>query len=84
MNRTPSDANPQGETLPNCWEQMNCGKERGCPAYPNHGRGCFVVTGTRAGGQDHATYAKKMAVCRACAFYQHLMQDGLDDSLSSI
>ncbi len=61
--------NPQ-----NCWEHRGCGKEKTCPAYPDHGRACFAVTGTLCRGERQPSYESKIAKCRAtCPFYKDIM-----------
>ncbi len=67
----------------NCWEYMNCGMRRKCPAYPDYGQGCFVVTGTMACGRPHPTFASKMASCRTCPFYAYIMSQAVDVSAVS-
>jgi hypothetical protein len=57
----------------NCWEHMKCGRENECPAFPDYGRACFAVTGTRCRGREQGTYALKISKCRLCSFYQELM-----------
>jgi hypothetical protein len=58
----------------NCWEHRKCGREETCPAFPNHGRGCFAVTGTWCRGEKQGSYDAKIAKCRAeCDFYKDLM-----------
>ncbi|MEW6114025.1 MAG: two-CW domain-containing protein [Thermodesulfobacteriota bacterium] len=60
--------------LVNCWEHRKCGRERSCPAYPNHGRNCFAVTGTWCRGEEQGTYEAKIDKCRElCRFYEELM-----------
>ncbi|MEW6351625.1 MAG: two-CW domain-containing protein [Thermodesulfobacteriota bacterium] len=60
--------------LPNCWEYTNCGREKNCPAHPDHGRGCFAVTGTWCRGEQQPSYAHKIARCRGtCSFYKEIM-----------
>ncbi len=63
----------------NCWEFKKCGREEGgakakelgvCIAYPNHGRDCWIVTGTLCGGQVQGTFAQKLKNCKACEFYK--------------
>jgi methyl-accepting chemotaxis protein len=64
----------------NCWELLNCGRESGCPAYPNHGRECFAVTGTTCRGIQQGTYEDKIQKCRdTCSFYANLMCGGRND-----
>ena len=72
-----TDAPPEG-TSPdrrNCWESLQCGKEKQCPAYPDHGRTCFAVTATRCRGVEQGSYTEKIERCRAeCAFYNQMMK----------
>ena len=58
---------------------MNCGREAGglkvaefglCPAYPNHGRQCWLVVGTFCGGTVQGIEAEKLGNCRRCEFYK--------------
>lgn len=60
-----------------CWQFMKCGREAKCPAYPEHGRDCFAVTGTTCGGETQGAYVDKIENCRTgCEFYKRVM-DGL-------
>ena len=54
----------------NCWEFKRCNKESSCPAFPNHGRHCARVAGTLCGGKVQGTFARKLANCMECDFYQ--------------
>jgi len=61
----------------NCWEVLKCGRESGCPAFPDHGRQCFSVTGTVCRGKEQGTYKDKIHACRStCAFYANMMSGG--------
>lgn len=58
----------------NCWEHTKCGREEECPAYPDHGRDCFAVTGTWCRGEEQGSYEEKIEKCRRlCKFYEELM-----------
>ncbi len=58
----------------NCWEILNCKRENGCPAYPNHGRECFAVTATICRGEQQGSYDEKITKCReVCDFYSGMM-----------
>jgi methyl-accepting chemotaxis protein len=58
----------------NCWEFTRCGREQTCPAYPNHGRNCFAVTGTWCRGAQQSSYESKISKCRElCDFYKSVM-----------
>ncbi len=63
------------EGFPNCWEVMECkeGVCMTCPAYPDHGRECWKVTGTLCGqGRlKKADFGEKILYCRnQCKFYK--------------
>lgn len=54
-----------------CWEIKNCPPERRdtCPAYPEHGGQCWMVTATLCGGKEQGSYHDKMANCKQCNVY---------------
>jgi hypothetical protein len=63
----------------NCWEVKKCGREKDgakavelgvCPAYPDHGKHCAVVTGTLCGGKVQGTFAMKLVNCMECNFFK--------------
>ncbi len=56
----------------NCWEVKNCPPDRrdACPAYPDGGDQCWMVTSTLCGGEVQGSYKDKMANCRNCDVYQ--------------
>jgi len=55
----------------NCWEYLHCDRQDDCPAYPDHGRVCFSVTGTMCHGEVQGSYQEKIKNCReSCDFYQ--------------
>jgi diguanylate cyclase (GGDEF)-like protein len=65
--------------LKNCWEIKKCGREQGgarvdelgiCPAYPNRGHSCWLVTGTLCGGEVQGTFAQKERNCLQCEPYK--------------
>ena len=65
-----------------CWEMKKCGREAGganaaalgtCPAYPDHGRDCWMAAGTLCGGVVQGTWAEKLGNCQKCDFYQKVM-----------
>jgi methyl-accepting chemotaxis protein len=61
-----------------CWEIIKCGRESGCPAYPDHGRDCFAVTATMCRGEKQGSYEEKITKCRElCAFYKGVMEGEL-------
>jgi hypothetical protein len=74
-------ATGRGAGLP-CWERKGCGREAGgtraaelgvCPAYPDHGRDCWMKAGTLCGGEVQGTYAEKLGNCLQCEFYDRVM-----------
>ncbi len=54
-----------------CWEMKNCPTERrnACPAYPEQGGHCWMVTATKCGGKEQGSYQDKMANCKQCNVY---------------
>ena len=62
----------------NCWEVKKCphAHQGGCPAYPNHGVTCYMVTGTLCAGSTQGAYTDKIKRCRACDFYAQTIAVG--------
>ncbi len=65
--------------LSNCWEIRKYGREKGginekefgpCPAYPNNGHSCFIISGTYCFGEVQGTFAKKEGTCLICEVYK--------------
>ncbi|MBI5543254.1 MAG: hypothetical protein HY901_05160 [Deltaproteobacteria bacterium] len=65
-----------------CWEVKKCGREQGgakaaelgvCPAFPDHGRDCWMAAGTLCGGEVQGTFAEKLGSCQACEFYKKVL-----------
>ncbi|MBI5189786.1 MAG: hypothetical protein HZA22_03805 [Nitrospirae bacterium] len=56
-----------------CWDFMKCdpGANGGCPAYPEKGRECWKVTGTKCDGgkQEKASRVEKIVHCSKCGYY---------------
>jgi trans-2-enoyl-CoA reductase len=54
-----------------CWDIKNCPSDRqkGCPAYPNRGDKCWMVTGTLCGGEEQGSYHDKIIKCKSCDVY---------------
>ena len=65
--------------LPNCWEIMNCGREKGgdrekelgeCVASrEGMGHTCWAVAGTLGGGEIQCTIAEKFYMCNTCKVF---------------
>ncbi len=55
-----------------CWDVKECPEDRRaiCPAYPDNGSDCWMVTGTQCGGEEQGTYREKMVSCRQCDTYK--------------
>ncbi len=69
----------------NCWEFMQCGREKGgvnaeelgiCPAYPTDGPRCARVAGTFCRSEIQGTFARKHLDCTKCAFYNSAHYEG--------
>lgn len=56
-----------------CWDFMRCGENtyQRCPAYPNRGRECWKVTGTKCDGgrMEMKNIYEKIEHCRGCGYY---------------
>jgi len=65
-----------------CWERMGCGQERArtCPAYPDYGRLCWPVAGTKCPAGAKGMNAQKIKDCERCEFFNAVVFDGLMDS----
>ncbi|NWF55508.1 MAG: hypothetical protein HXY45_12025 [Syntrophaceae bacterium] len=63
-----------------CWERMRCGRERreACPAYPDYGRLCWPIAGTKCPTGATGTHAQKIGDCESCEFFTSVVFDGLD------
>ena len=75
-------ARPEPSKPVACWEAKGCGREKNgaktselgvCPAWPDHGRDCWLAAGTLCGGVVQGTYAEKLGNCLSCEFYQKVM-----------
>jgi len=71
----------QQRAIMNCWEFINCGREKGgfaeeelgvCPAYPDNGKNCYNVVGTFCANNDPNN---KLKDCLNCPFYLHLQKE---------
>jgi methyl-accepting chemotaxis protein len=61
--------------LKNCWDDLKCGRQNLCPAYPDNGRNCFAVTATLCHEEHQGSYEEKIGKCRAtCGFYRSMME----------
>jgi len=64
-----------------CWERMGCGQGllRSCPVYPDYGRLCWPIAGTKCPTGARGTHAQKMKDCEACEFFKAVAYDGMSD-----
>ena len=63
------------EDIPNCWDAEDCTEETrtSCPAYPEMGKECWKITGTKCGNGkvEKMSLTEKIIYCRnECAFYK--------------
>ena len=68
------------DTLPNCWEIENCGREKGGPkvdelgeciaSKEGLGHSCWAIAGTLCGGTVQGTIAQKIGYCSDCEVHQ--------------
>jgi methyl-accepting chemotaxis protein len=62
-----------------CWDYMKCGTERTCPAYPDHGRDCWKVSGTLCRGTVQGTPEEKYRDCvTLCKFLEGVISNKID------
>ncbi len=60
-----------------CWQVRNCAPEQKarCPAWEfDAGRFCWFISGTICGGEMHASWENKMAVCRSCPVFDKMLR----------
>ncbi len=65
-----------------CWERMGCGQERvqSCPAYPDYGRLCWPIAGTKCPAGARGKHAQALKDCEACEFFKAVVFNGMTDS----
>jgi hypothetical protein len=63
-----------------CWEYMGCGKDRGCPAYPDYGRLCWPIAGTKCRQGARGAHAQSLGDCEACEFFKAVVFDGISET----
>ena len=62
-----------------CWEHMKCGREDGsCPAYPDYGRLCWPIAGTKCRDGATGLNARKIDDCESCDFFKVVVFDGME------
>ena len=67
-------------SLQNCWEIMNCGRQKGGPqeselgeciaSREGMGHSCWAIAGTMCGGVVSGTAAQKKITCMSCETYK--------------
>jgi hypothetical protein len=64
-----------------CWERMKCRRDRdqSCPAYPDYGRLCWPIAGTKCRGSVAGTHAQKIKDCESCEFFKAVVFSGLEE-----
>ena len=67
--------------MESCWELLNWSLQKECPAYPDHGRQCFAVTGTLCRVERQGAYEAKINRCRECAVYEKFFDGGVREGL---
>jgi hypothetical protein len=65
-----------------CWERMGCGQEclQDCPAYPDYGRLCWPIAGTKRSIGARGKHAQEIKDCEDCEFFKAVVYDGMTDS----
>jgi hypothetical protein len=78
-----SENPPESELIEkNCWEVIGCPEEvrKDCPAFPEHGRECWKVTGTTCGAGKYrmAAISEKILYCRSeCDYFRRYLNPSL-------
>ena len=54
------------------WESKDCGKDRdgSCPAYPDYGRLCWPIAGTKYRDGVRGVHAQTLGDCEKCDFFK--------------
>ncbi|MCX5906175.1 MAG: hypothetical protein NTY64_03050 [Deltaproteobacteria bacterium] len=62
-----------------CWEHMGCGPDRqkSCPAYPDYGRLCWPIAGTKCSRGVTGIHAQTIGNCEKCDFFKLVVFDGI-------
>ena len=62
-----------------CWERMRCGRDQdgSCPAYPDYGRLCWPVAGTKCRERVCGIHAQAIGDCESCDFFKAVVFDGI-------
>jgi hypothetical protein len=62
-----------------CWDRMKCGrdKEGSCAAYPDYGRLCWPIAGTKCGEGTQGIHARKIGDCEKCEFFTAVVFSGM-------
>lgn len=57
-----------------CWEYMKCVSRDKCPAFPDHGRDCWEISGTLCKGEKPLTKVEKRHDCvTLCKFMEGVL-----------
>jgi len=62
-----------------CWERMACGRDRdrSCPAYPDYGRLCWPIAGTKCREGIRGIHAQTLGDCESCDFFKAVVFEGI-------
>ncbi|MGA2957536.1 MAG: two-CW domain-containing protein [Thermodesulfobacteriota bacterium] len=65
-----------------CWQRLGCGRDRqkDCPAYPDYGRLCWPIAGTKCPTGARGTHAQEIKNCESCEFFHSVVYAGMTDS----
>ena len=65
-----------------CWERMGCGgdRQKDCPAYPDYGRLCWPIAGTKCPTGAQGLHAQEINDCESCEFFHSVVYAGMTDS----
>lgn len=65
-----------------CWQRMRCGRDKdgSCPAYPDYGRLCWPIAGTKCPDDVRGMYAQSLGNCETCEFFKAVIFDGISQA----
>ena len=65
-----------------CWEYMSCGRDKdgNCPAFPDYGRLCWPIAGTKCRDGARGIHAQTLGNCEACEFFKAVVFDGISEA----
>ena len=65
-----------------CWEYMSCGRDKdgNCPAFPDYGRLCWPIAGTKCRDGVRGVHAQTLADCEKRDFFKAVVFVGISEA----